>query len=135
MNIASLTVTGDCTSLDAIRQTLPEKPESEWVKGDARRNGRVYEDSGFDLTIADVETPGELVEKVRAYLAVCRVRGLTFAVPSISAELRVGFSVGDSRQFIGSVDFSLSDLRDFAELGIGLSVTAYPTSDEANSNG
>jgi hypothetical protein len=49
-----------------------------------------------------------------------------------SAELSIGFTVGDSEQFVAGLEFSASELRAISECGISLSITAYPTSDEAN---
>jgi hypothetical protein len=63
---------------------------------------------------------------------MCKKQGVTFARPSLSAELSVGVTVGDSDQFVASVALSASDILLLGSLGIALSVTAYPTSDEAN---
>jgi hypothetical protein len=51
-------------------------------------------------------------------------------VNAVDAELAVGISVGDSVQYVVSVDFLPADIRDLAAAGIALSVAAYPTSDE-----
>jgi hypothetical protein len=132
MNLATLRVEGKDSALDALKKALSLECDSQWNKGDKRRNGGVHALSGFNATVADAGNPRELVSLIRAFLARCKEKGIVFPCLNVEAELAVGFTVGDSEQFVASVEFSPSDLLSCAECGISLSVTAYPTSDEAN---
>jgi len=131
MNLAMLRVVGNDAELEALKQALPLEIEASWKQGQAMRRGTASS-SGFNATVADSENPKQLVNAVREFLTECGKRGVTFSTTHLTTELSIGIAVGDSTQFIASVDFSPSDLKALATLGIALSVTAYPTSDEAN---
>jgi hypothetical protein len=132
MNISTLIIEGHDTQLNAIEVLIPLSHVSRWTKGDPRRFGKVYASSGFSVIVADTENPGALVSRIREFLASCIAKGLVFSAQNLTAELSIGFTVGDSEQYVAGIEFSPTDLSMFAECGIALSVTAYPTSDEAN---
>ncbi|GAB3272720.1 hypothetical protein GCM10027297_05790 [Parahaliea aestuarii] len=96
------------------------------------RNGRIHDSSGFTTTIADTHNSKELTDQIAVFLEHCKTTGIVFPALNLTAELSVGFTVGDSEQFVGSVSFSSYNLSALGEIGITLSVAAYPTSDEAN---
>jgi len=129
MNLATLIVEGDEPALSKLRKALSLQTATSWKKGDVRRNGKNHSSAGFSATIADVRSPGELTRAVQTFLEQCKERGVSFTKSGVSAELSLGFTVGDSQQFVAGVQ---SDLSLFAEHGLTLSVTAYPTSDDAN---
>jgi hypothetical protein len=120
MNMASLTVYGDDRMLQAIREALPTEPTSDWLKGDARGNGRIHLDSGFMVDIIGVDSPALLLEPIRVYLAECGSRGISFAESRIVAELKVVLDGGAAASF----ELTLDDLTMLAEMGVCLSVTA-----------
>jgi len=132
MNLAILIVEGDELALSNLRKALPLKIASSWKKGDVRRNGKSHTSPGFSATIADVANPGELIRAILTFLKQCKERGVSFTKTGVSAELSLGVTVGDSQQFVAGVELSPSDLFLFAEHGLTLSLTAYPTSDDAN---
>jgi len=132
MNLATLRVSGTDAALDTLKKTLSLECDTQWSKGDISRNGRKQESSGFNSTIADAENPGELLRLIRIFLVQCKDKGIVFSKLNLEAELAIGFSVGDSKQFFAGVEFAPSELLSYVECGITLSVTAYPTSDEAN---
>jgi hypothetical protein len=132
MNLATLRVEGLDSDLESLKRVLSLECETQWKKGEKRRNGRVFTSSGFSAAIADARTPRELMGLVRSFLTQCNTKNIVFPRLHLSAELAVAFTVGDSEQFTASVKFSPSELLLCAECGINLSVTAYPTSDEAN---
>ncbi|MBI5752747.1 MAG: hypothetical protein HZA59_11505 [Hydrogenophilales bacterium] len=134
MNLATLRVSGTDAALDTIKKTLSLDLDTQWRKGDIRRNGRKQESSGFNSTIADAENPIELLRLIRIFLAQCKEKAVVFSQFKLEAELDIGFSVGDSKQFFASVEFSPSELLSFAESDLLLRVSAYPTSDEANAD-
>lgn len=129
MNTASLTVYGADRALAEIRDALPSEPASDWRKGEPRANGHVHLDSGFEVRIAATENPGALAEQIRAYLEECASRGITFAVPRIVAELRIGIGAAQpqpqpGRDGIDGIDFTLADLNTLTEMGVCLSLVA-----------
>jgi hypothetical protein len=132
MNVAQLWVTGSETDLAKVCGLLVLDPDSSWRKGDKMRNGKVHEDSGIGISIADARTPRELVEEIRSFVARCSDSTINFKKLALGANLSLGYTVGDSEQFAACIDFTDQDLRNLSELGVGLSVCAYPTSDEAN---
>lgn len=134
MNLATLRVSGVDAALDTLKKTLSLEYDAQWNKGDIRRNGHKQESSGFNSTIADAENPVELLRLIRVFLAQCKEKSVVFSKLNLEAELDIGFSVGDSKQFFASVEFSPPELLSFAESGLSLSVSAYPTSDEANTD-
>ena len=131
MNLATLRIEGSDAELDALKTALPVKVESSWKKGEPMRRG-TYRASGFNTTIADTDNPKQLVEAIRKFLTECKSRGVEFSKQDLTTELSIGIAVGDSVQFVASIDFSPNDLKILAAFGIALSVTAYPTSYEAN---
>ena len=132
MNLATLIVEGDEPALSKLRKALSLQIATSWKKVDVRRNGKSYTSPGFSATIADVANPVELTRAIRTFLKQCKEREVSFAKSGVSAELSLGFAVGDSQQFVASVQLSPSDLSLFAEHGLMLNLTAYPTSDDAN---
>ncbi len=106
MNVANLRVEGDDEALNALVDRL-------------------------ELEV-DRRKPAEMTREVRRFIEECKARHLSFSRPGISAEITVGVTVGDSTQYVAFVDLTASDLGAMGALGLNLSVTAYPTSDEAN---
>ncbi|AKU22596.1 MULTISPECIES: hypothetical protein [unclassified Massilia] len=124
MNIASLKVYGDETTVADVRDGLPSEPESDWKKGDVRPDGRVRIDDGFYVNLGEESNPDTLMRQIRAYLHECEARGITFDVASIAAELRIAFTVAEPEQGAYSLDFTLADLSLLTEMGITLSITS-----------
>jgi hypothetical protein len=132
MNLVTLIVQGEESALKALVKEFPLTYDSQWSKGDLRRNGKVCRSSGFVTTIANAENSRELVIYIRDFLEKCKKQKIIFSQFTLCAQLSVGLTVGDSKQFIAGVEFSSVDLQLLSECGITLSITAYPTSDEAN---
>ena len=132
MNLATLRVEGADGTLKSLIKSMSFECDAQWKKGDKRRNGSEHASSGFNATVADARNPGELIILIRSFLAQCQEKNIVFPSLGLSAELAVGFTVGDSEQFAGGVEFAPPDLLLCAECGMTLSVTAYPTLDEAN---
>jgi hypothetical protein len=100
--------------------------------GDSRRRGGLHATSCLNAPIADAESPGAMFHQVRTFLTACLQHGPTVFSHGVDAELSIGIAVGDSIQYVASVDISPDDIRNLATVGIALSFTAYPTSDQAN---
>ena len=124
MNIATLKVYGAAAALADVRDGLPAEPDGDWKKGDVRPDGRVRIDSGFYVNLATDPNPGVLLKHVHAFLMECQARGIAFDDPTIEAELRVAYMVGDPSQDAPSLDFSLAELALLIEMGITLSITS-----------
>ncbi|MGO4152579.1 hypothetical protein [Cupriavidus sp. YAF13] len=135
MNLATLRVEGDDETLALLCDALGRNFDNTWKKGEPKRRGGTHTLSGFGLTLADSDNPGEMVASIRQFLAECKVLGLAFSGTNLSSELAIGVTVGDSVQFVAFVDLTVADLSLLCSLGINLSVAAYPTSDEANATG
>ena len=132
MNLATLRVEGADDSLESLKSAISLSIDTEWKKGDKRRNGVSHELSGFSATVADAKNPSELIRIVRAFLAQWKERSIVISSRGLEAELSLGITVGDSEQFVASIELSPSELVELGGCGIALSITAYPTSDEAN---
>lgn len=124
MNIATLKVYGDEDALTDVRDGLPVEPDSDWKKGDVRPDGRVRIDSGFYVNLAADKNPAALLKQVHGFLIECQARGITFDAPSIAAELRIAYTVGDAAVGAPTLDFSLAELGLLLEMGITLSITS-----------
>ena len=136
MNLATLRVEGTDEALQAMRDLLGIEPNQTWKKGEPKRRGGCFSHSGLSATIADedAQNPVEMIGAIREFVSNCKERNFVFSAPSLSAEIAIGVTVGDSVQFVAFVDFSAADLLALGALGVDLSIAAYPTSDEANAN-
>lgn len=132
MNLALLIVEGADEALDRVRQTLELEPDKTWRCGQPRRLSGVRAASGFSAPIADVESPGEMVSAIRTFVAKCEACDMVFSREGLSAKISIGVTVGESIQFVASVDFLPADLLSLGRLGVAVGVTAYPASDEGD---
>lgn len=130
MNLAVLRLEGETAALQTLTQQLSLKPEGEWRKGETRPNGVKNLSSGLNSTIAEGASPNQLVTSVREFFEECKSKNISFV--NVRAELSFGVTVGCSQQYLAHVEFSPSDLALIASSGCSLSMSAYPTSDEAN---
>jgi hypothetical protein len=132
MNVAELRLSGSDASLDDVINKLNLVVSSRIKAGDLRRRGGVHLKSGVCVSIADAASPVAMIRDVRVFLATCQKLSPQVFTNAVEAELSLGVTVGDAVQYIASIDFSSTELLEIATLGIALSITAYPTSDEAN---
>ena len=131
MNTATLRALGSDAALDYLCNALDLSIIREWKKGETNRRGGVYEISGFNADVVDdAENPLSLVEEIRDFLNSCLAKIILFSSSELSSQLDIGVSVGGSEQFTASVVFSPEDLESFSKLGLELSISAYPSSDD-----
>ena len=103
---------------------------SAWRKGDRRRAGKLAIDHGLWIEFPDGDSWRETVPCVQQFLetngdAIERMR------PCCSEmELRIGVTVGEASSFAPTLEFDPVFLSTLARLGFGLTVSAYPTSDD-----
>lgn len=128
MNTAILWIRGEQQAVDDLLQDTGALPDKVWKRGDAKIRGAVHENSGFSVVMADAETPLEMVATTRRILGSYNEAGVHFDAINLSAELSLGLTVGDPRQFAAIVSFTPDDLRLIGSLGISLSIAAYPCS-------
>lgn len=129
MNIAVLRAAGSDAALASLRSTLSLNISIEWKKGDPRRQGGIHDGSGFNVSVADVSTPVALVKEIREFLKKCKAQDAVLSSAELTTQLDIGIGVGLSEQYLASVVFTPDDMRSFSELGLELSVSAYPQSD------
>ena len=133
MNVAVLNAAGPLPELQRLAAALGMVPSSTHQMGQAQFGGKLHSSDGLQLEIADAANPVDLSRLVAAFIAKCTEHGVSFGAET-SAELSIGFTVGDSAQYIAGFKFLPEELRAISERGISLNITAYPTSDEANGN-
>lgn len=131
MNHAALHVLGDDDAVEDLREQLGLVPGefSEWAAGSRSVFGHVHEQAGFRVTIAESETPRALVDEIREFLTSCEEPPEIRVPPGLMATIDIGFTIGTSIQFTGSVQFEVEDLHAMARLGFRLNVSAYPACD------
>ena len=91
----------------------------------------VHLESGFSVLLADAESPREMCGRVREILGRYDEAAVHFHDINLSAELSLGVTVGGATQFVVIVGFTPDDLRLIGSLGIGLSIAAYPCSNDS----
>lgn len=101
-----------------------------WRNGEASRNGRVNESSGFNLSFPEESSWAESLAAVSAHLR--SEASLLRELRDVNAEveLDIGVTVGEEQSYAPSLGFPSEFLADLASLGISLTVSAYPTNDE-----
>jgi hypothetical protein len=132
MNLAVLRVEGKDDALKNVLEVLRCKPDTTWKKGESKHRGGKHGKSGFTSLIAEAATPRDMVTAVRRFLTECCAQVVSFPDHGLTAELSVGVTVGDSAQFVASIELTRDDLSMMGSLGLSLNVSAYPTSDELN---
>ncbi len=81
------------------------------------QSGRTHARSGVSLTIADATTPREAVLAARQFLIDCSERSMSFSSQGVATGLSFGITVGDSAQYIASVDLTVDDPAMMTHLG------------------
>ena len=111
---------------------LGVKTDAVWRAGERGMRGKIHAESGANVSISDAPTMQQLLTDIRQFFELRGEAVAALVAEGVAVELDVGVTVGDSEQYIASVRFESADLRLIATLGISLSVSAYPTSDQAN---
>ena len=132
MNLATLRIEGSEEALRHVRSELDLVADATWKQGDHRLDGVRQSSDGLTSMIVDAENPAGLISGIRDFLDKCEKRNIGLGDSNVSTELSIGITVGDSDQFVASLNFSASDLRALGRLGASLSIAAYPASDEAD---
>jgi len=129
MNIATLRASGSDAALASLRKAFDLKVDADWKQGEPRRRGGVHDKPGLNACVADVASPTALVVEIRAFLDKCLKHREVLSSSELSTQLDIGITVGESGQYYASIVFPPVVLNLLSELGIELSVSAYPGSD------
>ncbi len=137
MNLAVWHVSAPDFDVDAFLAEFPRVASEvvSWRRGEVRIGRRVHENSGFRITIADAETFPEAFEDVRAFFGTRQTVLLLEALHArgISSVLDLGVDVGSPQRFAACLRFSTADLQWLARLGVELEISAYPASEDDES--
>jgi hypothetical protein len=132
MNLATLRLSGSDAALDTVVGMLKLNVVSRVRIGDPARRGGVHDSASLNASLIDADTPAAMLREIRLFLSACQAIGSTLFEDGVTAELSIGVTVGESAQYVSSIDLSASEIRQIASVGISLNFTAYPTSDEVN---
>jgi len=126
MYIAVLRASGKTFDPDLFVRLHQLTPDVVWHAGELGPGGRVRPESGFNLTIADVPSPREIMSAVRASIDLegPALRALRDA--GVGATIDVGLTVGGDPMMTASVRLSRDDLATLVEAGVQFEVSAYP---------
>ncbi len=124
MNLAVLRVVADGDIVRALLARHQLAVEAAWSAGEVDGLGRVSVDSGFNTTLADAGSAGELVALTERWLAANQPFLRELATSGASATLDVGLGVNVDRPN-RAVCFSPALLQHCADAGVSLEVSAY----------
>lgn len=133
MKLAVLRLSSRNGQPEGLATELGVECDSIWHIGDQRTPGRICDDCGIVATVSDAAFVGEMAEEIRQFVR-SRQAVLSRALASgWDAELDLGITVGDAAQMTATVSLEPELLRALGDLGVRLSVSAYPVSDEDES--
>ena len=101
-----------------------------WHKGQPSRRGSNHDDSGFNVSLPDAESWVAALTSVREFLESERELFDDLRSFGVRAILDIGVTVGKDRSYAPSIEIPNDVLSNLVALGVGLNVSAYPTSDE-----
>ncbi len=130
MNIAVLRILGDEEDINAIKALHSFDVIGEWKKGDPISKSKTFSSSGFNVDLPDGESPVDMVNKIKSLFNEFQSHSINFVESKLSANLDVGFGVGEDGQFAAEYKISLSLMELALKVGVSISLTAYPVDDE-----
>lgn len=105
-----------------------------WVvhRGEPRRRGQLWEESGFGFSLdaPEDEQLADLLRILRDFKDAYKPALLALRMRDIPSKIDIGFTVGSEKHFTRSLRFAPADLDIFVELGVTLEVSAYPCSED-----
>ncbi|MFB1484586.1 hypothetical protein [Corallococcus sp. RDP092CA] len=132
MTVAVLRAQAPEFDVASVLDRFPEcHPDTVWLQGEQRRQGK-HSTSGFNLTLVEdgegtLHGPVAAARRQLEVLAPLLAELRQLAVPCV---VDFGLFVGTARHFASSIHFPPDDVRWFADQGIALAVSAYPTAEE-----
>ncbi len=89
--------------------------------------------SGFNVDISESDDQDDVKRSVLAFLHSHAKAFAELKQMGGSAEIDIGLLVGSEQTFTNGISFSPSELEQFIEAGVELSISAYPCSEESSS--
>lgn len=129
MHTVMLRVSSPSLDVKTLLGRFPQlTPDALWQRGEPKRPRGVEETSGLSLLLAEASSGSSAVFETRKTLEALSLVLEELRRQSASCVVDFGLLVGGEAQFTGSVHLLPEDLAWFAERGLGLCVSAYPTS-------
>ncbi|RKG56453.1 hypothetical protein D7X30_23050 [Corallococcus sp. AB011P] len=133
MTVAVLRAQAPEFDVASVLDRFPDcHPDAVWLQGEQlQRQGR-HSTSGFNLTLVE-DGEGTLhgpVAAARRQLEVLAPLLAELRQQAVPCVVDFGLFVGTARHFTSSIHFPPDDVRWFADQGIALAVSAYPTAEE-----
>jgi hypothetical protein len=125
MNVAVLRASGQNWNPADFLDEHSLSAQAVWQAGD-RIGDRIRSNAGFNFTIAEAQSGRDLVGMVIEWLDQHRPAVQALVQIGVGVQVDMGLTVGTSEQFTGSVVVTPQELRLFVDLGIELSISAYP---------
>ena len=103
---------------------------TQWRIGEQRRNGRLHDTNGINLSFPELKNWGEAFPVLESFFrehceALQRLKEI-----GAHTELFLGVFVGAAESYAPVLDFPVNLLSKLSSLEINLSIACYPTSDE-----
>lgn len=131
MNVVVLRVFAPAFDVKDFQKRFPRlEVDAAWAFGEKALLGKTHKDSGFNLTLAEAETSTQALADARQRLESLSAELAEARRQSAACVADFGMFIGGERQFTGVIVFTPEDLRWFAAQGIGIAVSAYPSSDD-----
>lgn len=134
MNIAILRVCGKCEDLERLRKNYKFEVYSQWKKGDPISKTKTFSGSGFKVLIPDGSSPSDMIEILSSQLLDLSAQRIDFRDYGVTAEIDIGFGIGEEKQFIATYDLSLVFLELAVKCGVSISLSGYPVDEEDETN-
>jgi hypothetical protein len=99
-------------------------------KGETARDARAREQSGFNLVVSEADDAVTQVNEALKFIRQQQEALADLAALGIKSEIDFSLYVGSSESFVTSIHISEHVMAELAALGVGIDVTAYPTSDD-----
>ncbi|WP_375757261.1 hypothetical protein [Corallococcus exercitus] len=137
MTVAVLRAQAPEFDVASVLDRFPDcHPDAVWLQGEQGQPGR-HSTSGFNLTLVEdgegtLHGPVAAARRQLEVLAPLLMELRQLAVPCV---VDFGLFVGSALHFTSAIHFPPEDVRWFADQGIALAVSAYPTADEEAEDG
>jgi len=115
---------------EALIQQFGVTPSNIWNRGDTDRRSRTRESSGMNVPVAEAASGAEAIQAAFSWLATHHSLVAEASAQGGEIELDFGMFVGAEESFAPSLSLSVEALSQFAEAGVSVRVSAYPTSGE-----
>lgn len=103
-------------------------PDAIWRRGH-KHGPRTAETSGFNLHAFETSSPNSIESEVVNFIRLRKSELEALAAESVACGIDIGLMAGSESQFTSSVSLGVETLRLLADSKVGLTVSAYPSSD------